>query len=94
MAYSVRAKCDRNVDALNEVLRRNRQVQAAVSARPEGGHTVTLSLSDDTGSVLRLEMLAGSAEQAGRLADNFKAHAEQIYNGILSALLAEYDQKD
>jgi len=88
--YSVRVKCDRSTGELNAVLRRNSQVRAAAVPRPGGGHTVTLSLSDDSGSVLKLDMLAYSQEQVERLTRNFKEHAEQIYNAILSDLLADY----
>lgn len=91
--FSVRSRCDRSIAARNAVLRRSSQVQAGVTPRPGGGHTVALSLSDDSGSVLRLELLAGSPEQAERLAANFKAHAEQIYNAVLTDLLADYSRK-
>ena len=94
LPYSVRMKCDRSTGELNTVLRRNSQVQTGVVPRLGGGHTVTLSLADDTGSVLKLEMLAYSAEQMDRLTGNFKAHAEQIYNAVLTDLLADYDEKD
>lgn len=89
--YSVRVKCDRSTGELNAILRRNSMVRASLAPRPEGGHTVTLSLSDEEGVVLRLEMLAYSEEQGKRLMANFKEHAEQIYNAVLSDLLADYD---
>lgn len=91
--YSVRVKCDRSTGELNAVLRRNSQVKASATPRLGGGHTVTLSLSDDSGSILKLDMLAYSPEQVERLTANFRKHAEQIYNAVLSDLLADYDEE-
>ena len=92
--YSVRVKCDRSAAELNAILRRNSQIRATAIPRAGGGNTVTLSLSDDSGVVLKLDMLAYSQDQVDRLTTNFKAHAEQIYNAVLSDLLADYDKED
>lgn len=94
LPYSVRVKCDKNVGETNARLRRNRQVQASVTPRPDGGLTVHLSLHDDAGSVLDMDVLALSKKHADTLTSNFKEHAEQIYNAVLTALLADYEKKE
>jgi hypothetical protein len=92
--YSVRVKCDRSTGSINAILRRNSQVKAAVIPRSGEEYTVRLSLSDDQGAVISMDLLSYSEEQSQRLAENFKAHAEEIYNAILTSLLADYDKPE
>lgn len=90
LAYSVRLLCDKNVAELNAALRQARLVRAKVTPRPVGeGFLVEMALDDNGGSVMRLEMLAPNRQQAEQLARNFQNHADQVYNAVLSALLAE-----
>ena len=91
--YSVRMRCDRNTGAANAILRRNSQVKAEVLPRKGEEYTVRLSLSDDTGPVISMDLLSYTKEQSERLAANFKQHAEEIFNAILTALLNDYDKK-
>ena len=35
-----------------------------------------------------------AAQQANRLADQFKTHPEQVYNGVLDVLLTDFDEKE
>jgi hypothetical protein len=92
--YSVRVKCDRSTGSLNAVLRRNSQVKSTIIPRGGEEYTVRLSLSDDQGSVISMDLLSYTQEQSKRLTKNFQAHAEEIYNAILTALLADYEKPD
>ena len=92
LPYSVRIKCDKNVARLNGAIRRNAQVRAEVIPRESGSFTLRLSLDDDGGNLMTLEMLCASQGQAERLGDQFRAHPEQIYNGFLGVLLADYEE--
>ena len=94
LPYSVRVKCDRNVAKLNGRLRRDAQVRATVEPREDGAFTLTLALDDEHGNLLTLQLLTASEQQCSRLADRFKAHPEQIYNGVLEVLLTDYDGKE
>lgn len=89
LPYSVRVKCDKNLARLNASLRRNAQVCAEILPRPDGTFTLRLSLDDDDGNLLKLELLTASEIQAGHLAERFRAHPEQVYNGILDVLLTD-----
>jgi hypothetical protein len=92
LPYSVRRRCDRGLARVNTELRRNAQVRAEVLPRPEGGFTVRLLLDDESGNLLSLNMYSGSEEQGNYLVQQFKNHPEYIYNGVLNALLAPYEQ--
>ena len=94
LPYSVRVKCDRNVAKLNSRLRRDAQVRSECITRPDGTLTLRLALDDEHGNLLTLELLAATEQQAERLSEQFKAHPEQIYNGVLNALLTDYDERE
>ena len=88
LPYSVRVKCDKNVARLNGQLRPERIL------RDDGTYTLRLALDDEHGNLLTLELLAATEQQANRLADQFKTHPEQVYNGVLDVLLTDFDEKE
>ncbi len=94
LPYSVRLKCDRNLAALNAALRRDAQVRGEVVRREDGTVAARLALDDDTGSLLTLELLTASEDQARLLCDHFRASPERVYNDILRTLLAGPDSGD
>lgn len=93
LPYSVRVKCDKNLARLNSVLRRSTQVCAEVLPRNDGSFTLRLALHDDQGNILTLELLTASETQASHLAERFRAHPEQVYNGILDVLLTDPEKE-
>ncbi len=94
LAYSVRQLCDRNVAAINAKLRRATMVRAQVLPRAGmDGFTVRMALDDDAGNVMTLEMMTPGRPQADAVKRSFEGHAEQIYNAVLNALLADYQDE-
>ena len=92
LPYSVKSKCSRRLVELNAELRRDAQVRAQILPREEDGTcTLRLSLDDGAGNLLTVELLSPSEDQAERLAEGFRFHPEQVYNGILDVLLKEAD---
>ena len=94
LAYSIRLKCDQNLTKVNAELRRNAQVRAEILPREDGSFTLKLSLDDDGGNLLTLELLTVSVPQAEELASRFRTRPEAVYNGILEVLLAKEKSKD
>lgn len=90
LPFSVRRRCDKNLSVLNARLRRDAQVQSRVTEREDGTYTVALQLNDDAGTLLKLELLTPSHTQAQHLAHQFNAHPEQVYNGVVNALLSDF----
>lgn len=90
LPYSVRIKADRRIAALNQRLRRSAAIQTRTIPRENGSYTVALSLNDEVDNILNIELMAASEEHAARLETNFRQNAEQIYNAVLDALLADY----
>lgn len=87
LPYSVRRKCNANLARVNGILRRNAQVRAQTLPRPDGTLTVRLTLDDEGGNLMTIELLCVSQDQADRLAAGFQAKPERVYNEVLGALL-------
>ena len=92
LPFSVRRRCDKNLSVLNAKLRRDAQVQSNVTEREDGTYTVALQLNDDAGTLLKLELLTPSFTQAQHLAQQFNAHPEQVYSGVVNALLSDFQE--
>ncbi len=90
---SVRGKCDGKLSRLNAALRRDAQVKAQVLPREDGGHTLRLTLDDDAGNLLTVELCCPTQDQAQRLGKAFRARPEAIYHSILNLLLAESEKE-
>lgn len=94
LPFSVRRRCDENLAVLNARLLRDAQVRGELSPRQDGTYTVSLSLDDDAGSLLKLDLFAPTREQAEHLIAQFKLRPEQVYNGVINALLSVPEQGD
>ena len=92
LAFSVRRKCDRNLARVNGILRRDAQVRSEILPREDEGVTLRLILDDDKGNLMTLDMLTVSEEQAGQLAEKFRAQPEKLYHSVLQALLENEEE--
>jgi hypothetical protein len=89
LPYSVRLRCDRNLTDCNRKLRRKSQVQASTSKKPNGTYNVCLSLSDDMGSVMELNLTVVREDMARLLEERFKKSPERLYSQIINLLLSD-----
>ncbi|MEG1658155.1 MAG: DUF4364 family protein [Oscillibacter sp.] len=89
LAYSVRLRCDKNLANCNRKLRRKTQVKASSAQRPNGTYTVSLSLSDDMGSVMDLNLMVVREDMATVLEDRFIKSPERLYSQIMNLLLSD-----
>ena len=89
LPYSVRVRCDRNLEGWNRKLRRQRQVRASAEQRPNGTYTVKLALNDDKGSVMDLRLMVVDQAQAKAVAQRFRKSPEQLYGQIIRLLLED-----
>lgn len=93
LPYTVRLKCDRNVDRCNRALRRERQVRARWTKRQDGIYTLNLCLDDDRGNVMDLKMAVPREDLAQLLAQKFKAAPERVYTDFLHVLLEKREDE-
>ena len=89
LAYSVRLRCDKNLEAWNRKLRRKNQVKAAYEKRSNGTFTVKLNLQDDMGELLGLQLKVPREDMAKAVATRFKKTPERLYSMLLSMLLQD-----
>lgn len=89
LPYSVRLRCDKNLEEWNRKLRRQRQVKAAVEERPNGTYTLRLQLTDDKGGVMDLRLMMVDRAQAKAAAKRFRETPEKFYGQILQIFLPE-----
>ncbi len=86
VAYSVRQRAGEAVEEFNRQTRRSGFVKAQVLPA-DNGYTVQMSLSDELGPLMRLEMSAPGKQTAQRIARSFEEKAERLYNLNMKALL-------
>lgn len=85
--YSVRLKAERRAMRLSRVMKRSAMIKTDSKPREDGGYTVHLSLSDGTGDIISMDILAGSEAQAHIIEKKFQKGAEELYDDIIKLLL-------
>ena len=88
LPYSVRLRCDKNIASCNRSLRRKSQVRSGVEKRDNGTYTLRLSLSDDMGSVMDLQLAIPREDMAKALGQRFEKSPERIYSEIMRVLMS------
>ena len=76
------------VRRFNNKMQRKGMMDAQIRKEENGEYTVVMSLHDETGSLMRLELPAPSMTQARVLARAYEKQADSIYQMILTRLLA------
>ncbi len=91
IAYTVKQRAENAVSQFNRQLRRRSFVKTQVIPREGGDYSVILSLDDEVGNLMTLELLAPNQRQAVRLSKLFEKKAENLYNLTMMELLDEED---
>lgn len=87
VAFTVRQRAEDAVARFNRQLRRNSYIKSHVVPRDNGEFSVIMSLDDEAGNLMTLELMAPDQRQAVRLGKLFESKAEIIYNLTMSELL-------
>ena len=87
IAFTVKQRAENAVATFNRQLRRSSFVKTRVVPGKNGEHSVILSLDDDTGSLMTLELSAPDQRQAVRLGRLFEKKAEEVYSVVMMTLL-------
>ena len=91
IAFTVKQRAENAVAGFNRQLRRASFVKSRVLPRPDGAYSVVLSLDDEAGSLMTLELAAPDQRQAVRLGKLFEKKAEEVYSVVMMTLLDEED---
>ena len=91
IAYTVKQRAENAVARFNRQLRRSSFVKTQVIPRDTGDFSVIMSLDDEVGNLMTLELVAPDQRQAVRLSRLFEKKAEAVYSLTMSELLDEED---
>ena len=92
IAYTVKQRAENAVDRFNRQIRRSSFVRTHIVPRESGDFSVVMSLDDEVGNLMTLELVAPDQRQAVRLAKLFENKAENVYNLTMTELLDEEDE--
>ena len=94
ISFTVRQKAENAVDRFNRKVRRSSFVRTKVTQRESGDFSVVMSLDDEMGNLMTLELVAPDQRQANRLSRLMEKKAEAVYNLTMTELLDEEDEID
>ena len=94
IAFTVKQRSENAVAKFNRQLRRSSFVKTQIIPRENGDCSVVMSLDDEVGNLMTLELLAPDQRQAVRLGKLFERKAEAVYNLTMAELLDEEDELD
>ena len=92
LPYTIRVKASSGAERAAKILAREAMIKTSHKAKPEGGFTVSLSLSDGLGEMMHLDILAGTGEQANAMEQRFRKNAESLYLRIAGILTEDAEE--
>ena len=92
LAFTVRQRVENAVARFNRQVRRSSFVKTQVIPRETGDFSVVMSLDDEMGNLMTLELVAPDQRQAVRLSRLFERKAEAVYSLTMAELLDEEDE--
>ena len=94
IAFTVKQRAENAVAKYNRQIRRSSFVKTQIIPRDSGDYSVIMSLDDEMGNFMTLELMAPDQRQAVRLGRLFEKKAEMVYNLTMAELLDEEDELD
>ena len=94
IAFTVKLRAENAVARFNRQIRRSSFVKTQIIPRENGDFSVLMSLDDEMGNLMTLELMAPDQRQAVRLGKLFEKKAEELYNLTMMELLDDEDEID
>ena len=91
IAFTVKQRAENAVARFNRQMRRSSFVRTQVIPREAGDYSVIMSLDDEAGNLMTLELAAPDQRQAVRLSRLFEKKAEAVYSLTMAELLDDED---
>ena len=92
IAFTVKQRAENAVSRFNRQIRRSSFVKTQIIPREQGDFSVLMSLDDEAGNLMTLELMAPNQRQAVRLGKLFEKKAEAVYNLTMAELLDDEDE--
>ena len=87
IAFTVKQRAENAVARFNCQIRRSSFVKTQTVPRTGGDYSVLMTLDDEMGNLMTLELVAPDQRQAVRLGKLFQQKAENVYSLIMAELL-------
>ena len=94
IAFTVKQRAENAVAQFNRQIRRQSFVKTQIIPREGEDHSVIMSLDDEMGNLMTLELLAPNQRQAVRLCKLFEQKAEMVYNMTMTVLLEDEETEE
>ena len=94
IAFTVKQRAENAVARFNRQIRRSSFVKTQIIPREKGDFSVIMSLDDEMGNLMTLELMAPDQRQAVRLGKLFEKKAEDLYNLTMMELLDDEEEID
>ena len=94
IAFTVKQRAENAVERFNRQLRRSSFVKTQIIPRENEDFSVVMSLDDEVGNLMTLELVAPNQRQAMRLARLFEQKAEILYTLTMTELLDEEEEME
>ncbi|MBR2047850.1 MAG: DUF4364 family protein [Oscillospiraceae bacterium] len=94
IAFTVKQKAEISVARFNRQLKRSSFVKTQVLPRDNGDISVIMTLDDEMGNLMTLELMAPDQRQAVRLSRMFEKKAELLYTLTMNELLNAEEELD
>ena len=94
IAFTVKQRAEIAVAKYTRQLRRSSFVKTQIIPREGGDSSVVMSLDDEMGNLMTLELAAPDQRQAVRLSRLFEKKAENVYSLIMAELLDDEDSSE
>ena len=94
IAFTVKLRTENAIARYNRQVRRSSFVKTQIVPRPNDEYSVIMSLDDEMGNLMTLELVAPDQRQATRLSRLLEKKAEMLYNITMSELLDGEDSDE
>ena len=94
IAFTVKQRAENAVARFNRQIRRSSFVKTQTVPRANGDYSVLMTLDDEMGNLMTLELVAPDQRQAVRLGKLFEQKAENVYGLVMAELLDEESEEE
>ncbi|MBQ2785889.1 MAG: DUF4364 family protein [Oscillospiraceae bacterium] len=94
IAFTVKQRAENAVARFNRQIRRSSFVKTQTVPRAGGDYSVLMTLDDEMGNLMTLELVAPDQRQAVRLGKLFQQKAENVYSLIMAELLDDDSEEE
>ena len=94
IAFTVKKSAEKAIARFNLQLRRRSFVKTQVRPEENGSYPVVMSLSDELGTVMTLELTAPDQRQAIRLSRRMEERADDVYKLTMTILLEDDEEEE